>query len=242
MNEKFDQAKINQLHEEALLENEKRNIEKREKEPIGKIIVIDDNYANNLAGIFEKEHEDDKEKPVIMQSTDCETALEQMRSVQDPHSIRILTDMYIPDKKGSSDMTEGLKVFGEIFEFYGVRPEIVKEKMEKVEMVIGNFEATRNIFQNSGDDSLDNFLSKILARRPSDNIYQNWLNFGKDAPLFPKDLKELSEEELEKRGILIRAWDGRLDVSDEFINGIGTDYINSLSDEDRKGAPDPILE
>lgn len=120
------------------------DIEHKEKEQIRHIIVVDDNYADNLAGIFEEGEE--PEKPQVDQAQDLEGALALIDSIKDPRGAGVMTDLFFPEKKESPDQAEGLKVIQEILTHFGVDQGVVAEMIANYQAFVasqrGGYRAT----------------------------------------------------------------------------------------------------
>ena len=232
-----DYKSANSIIDEKTLGNK---VEK-EKVPINKVIVIDDNYAENLSDVFLDSHKDDEKKFNVDIAVDLETALQKIRSIEDTMGVAVLTDMYMPDKKGSFNPDEGLKVFGEIMEFYGMTSDMVKDKLARVKQIISEYgndiekvsigrmgysnegediaKKIRDIFKN--DHDLDNFLNKTICR--GGNLYSIFKSWS-----FPPFSIEKDEKKLLENNILEEREDGKLDFADNFIIEHAEDFQNNV--------------
>src|SRR3989344_2136210 len=206
-------------------DEQRLNNTEKEKAPISKVIIVDDRYAKDLTEVFQDNHTDDKNEFNVDAGVDLETALQKIRSLENTRGVAVLTDMYMPDKKGSFNPGEGLKVFGEIMEFYGMNPDTIQNKMEEVKQILAEYgdniekvskgighevssegndiaRRIREIFEN--DPILENFLNKILCKQGNMYaIFKGWQFPPSSLKKYGKDEKILLENNIleEKNGI-----------------------------------------
>lgn len=206
----------------------------KEKLQYRNILVIDDVYSQNLVNILNEQHSD-KEALLVNRSEDLETALAKIKSIDHTQGTAVLTDMFMPEKRGSYNPAEGLKIVQEMLEFYGVNHEIAKERIEKVNQVLSEYgdniekisrpsmgggysaEGERitqrivEIFEDmENNPAFNNFASRVVGK--AGNLYS--LYSKRRYP--PGFLEGKSEEELINSGILVRK-DGVLDISEDYI-------------------------
>lgn len=201
------------------------DIEHKEKEPVSRIIVIDDNYADNLANIFIDEKEKSK-RPQVDKAQDLESALKLIESVKDPRGVGVITDLFFPEKKSSKDQSEGLKVIGEILNHFGVDHDTIEE-------MIGNYKA---LIKKHGSYIYDPFSGQIEYKLF--NKVQEAFGVGDDQPENPKLKDFFNEKNFYVDGDMIH----RLDLNDFFKHfpgvilegeyNVSQDSINALKAEE----------
>lgn len=183
-------------------------------EPRTQIIIADDRYSETLANLFKQEDTkgEGKKETEIVQTKDLESALDAIEKVEDPRGVGVITDMYMPQKEGSFDASEGLKVIQEIFEFYGVNPQEAEKRVSQVKAVLAKYRNRMAEVARMARDGADNpvaieilsafgFSFKQLLERTSGGKISEPIN----DPVFQEFIDI-------KTGAQISDWGGEYDI------------------------------
>lgn len=119
-------------------------VERKEGIPVGKILIVDDKYSEELKQIFEGIHGKDTEKPEIISAKNYESIKQLIDSISDNRGVGVMSDLFFPVaetdpeeiEKGHYDQTEGLKIIKEILIHYGVEPEAIESMIEQYEALV----------------------------------------------------------------------------------------------------------
>jgi len=124
-----------------------------------KLLFVEDQHTERAMGIFNKSLEEDLEEQDsvdILPSKDLSSALQQLENLPEGARSVVMTDMLFPEKTGSMDKSEGMKILQEICEHYGIdyqaivellfKPEDVKKKRELYEENLKVYEKLRAVY------------------------------------------------------------------------------------------------
>jgi hypothetical protein len=228
----------------------------QERKPSG-FLVFDDNYSKTLADLFTEGKE---EKPVVSRARDLVSAIECIDNLENTRGVGVLTDMFMPEKEGSVEAKDGLKIIQEIFEFYGVDPQEAQASINRVKVVLDKYgDRIRQITdQNSksipgsepGGRSSDNPIVKEIYTAFLGQLSGTLLQFAEKR--FPRcknssrvdkrfieewEDRKITPETLQKRldsGDFERHSDGTIHYTQRFIDSIGLDGVGEKTQNFQK--------